>query len=367
MEDQRPTGQAERGQALPLFAVAFVAICGFAGLALDGARLYAEHARLQGAADAAALGAAHELRRGNRDYAASLLPAAAHDAALHGVSGGEAEIIVHHPPVSGQFASSERHVEVVVRTDLPTTFMAMFGVGRQPVRSRAVAGLIADKPPCLQVLAEGDPGAYAVEGEQPFEIGCEVRAEGGADPFAGLRMPECAGRSPASAQPSADGAETIYWPGCYDEPVAIRSGRFRLMPGIHVFRRGLQIEGGEVLGEGVTLLFPASSEQRGVVIGPKVRVALSAAGQGELAGMLMFAEAGGADVGALVERSAGSDLLGALYFPGRTLRWAPNPPSSSSWTQAVAERLVILEAPDGRAVATPPTDAAPSFAAVLVE
>ena len=360
--EDRPSGRHEHGQALPLFAIAFVAIVGFAGMALDGARLYAEHSRLQVAADSAAIGAAHELRRGRRDYSRNLLPAAIHDAGLHGVTEADAEIIVHHPPVSGAFAQSPHHVEVVVRSDFRTTFMAMFGVGRQPVSSRAVAGLAADQPPCLSVFGSD---AYAVEGEQPFEVACEVTVEDAIDPFTGLTMPSCVGRAVGSEE-SGDG-ETLYWPGCHESPVAVASGRARFMPGVHIFLQGLTITGGEAHGDGVAFLFPASERQTGVTIAAGAQVSLAAPVQGELAGMLFFAEAGGAAPDALIARGAGSEFQGAFYFPGRTLSWAPNAPGSPSWTQAAAEKLVILEAPDGRAVGASPADASAALTAVLVE
>ena len=359
----RRNEQAERGQALPLFAITFVAIVGFAGLALDGSRLYAEHARLQAAADAAAIGAAHELRRGHVDYSRNLLPAALHDAALQGVDDTEAEIIVHHPPVSGAFADSQDHVEVVVRGDFRTTFMAMFGAGTRPVSGRAVAGLAAGQPPCLSVLGVEGPDAFVVEGSQPFDVDCEVARADAVDPFAGLRMPSCAGRPAGSIQPSETGDETLHWPGCYEEAVAIVTGKVRLMPGVHIYLRGLRVAGGFVDGDGVSLLFPASDEQQGITVANGAQVTLRAPVQGELAGILLFGEAGEA----IVARAAGSDLQGALYFPGRALRWAPNAPDSSSWTQAVADKLVILEAPDGRAVFPAPDGASASYAAVLVE
>ena len=66
----RSNRSSRSGQTLPMFAIALVAVLGFAGLALDGSRLYAEHERVQRAADAAAIAAAHELRHASQ-FAAS--------------------------------------------------------------------------------------------------------------------------------------------------------------------------------------------------------------------------------------------------------------------------------------------------------
>ena len=52
------TNRSERGQALVLIVLAIVAMFGFAALAVDIGRLYAERRRVQSAADAAVLSAA---------------------------------------------------------------------------------------------------------------------------------------------------------------------------------------------------------------------------------------------------------------------------------------------------------------------
>lgn len=406
MGDLCASRRAERGQTLPLLAVALVAVLGFAGLALDGSRLYLEHSRVQAAADAGAIGAAHELSRGHDRYAADLLRAATRDVGLHGFEAQEPEVVLHHPPVSGARAGSPRHVEVVVRTELRTTFMGMFGRNSQPVSGRAVAGLAAEAQPCLVALADTGPGALSVEGSQPLQVECGVAVasndaeawrsgeacvavSGGValagglsgaciggdvspsrssrvvdERLAALRMPDCKGRAPGAAD-RAEGGMALYWPGCHEEPVEIASGRAQLMPGVHIFLQGLRIRGGVVAGREVTLLFPASGVQRGVAIAAAAAVELGAPARGELAGVLMFAEPGGAGGDPALERDAGSALQGELYFPGRTLRWAPNPAGTDAWTRAVADRIVLLDGPSGRAIVGPPSGSA--YRVVLAE
>ncbi|MCB9385486.1 MAG: hypothetical protein H6509_12795 [Bryobacterales bacterium] len=343
-----------------MFAIVLVFLLGVAGLAIDGSRLYAEHARVQGAADAAAIGAVQELRRGHRDYERDLAPAAMHDAALWGFDAGNAEIIVHHPPVTGEHQGSADHVEVVVRTQMQNSFMAMFGATSQAVSGRAVGGLAAGDSPCIAAFAED---GYTVEGAQPFEPECAVAPSAAVNPFAALRMPPCAGAPVGASEPAEGSGETLYWPGCHEEMVTIRSGKARLMPGTHIFAAGLTISGGEVEGDGVSLFFPAADSQTGVTLQPQAQVNLRAPSRGEMAGVLMFGEAGDA----VLERGAGSQLEGALYFPKSTLRWAPNAPGSQAWTQAAAERIVVLEAPDGRSVTAAPSAVTPSMTAVLAE
>ena len=374
----RATRGVRDGQTLPLFVVTFVAVLAFAGLALDGARLFAEHSRMQGAADAAAIGAAHELLRGNLDYSSDLLPAAVHDAALAGVQPAEAEIIVHHPPVSGDHVGSANHVEVAVRHEMPTTFMGIVGRTSQTVTARAVAGLVPVEAPCLSATAPSGARTLVVEGSQPLTIDCPVAlvsADAGAwdsgpacvsagrddgacvqsrenlpqiepgDLLSSAQMPSCTGR-PLGVADTADDGITRYWPGCYDSAVLITAGSVELMPGQHVFRRGLRIVGGEVWARDVTLLFPATQGQTGVQISASARVDLGAPSKGRLANVLMFAAAGEH----ALERGQGSQLDGGLYFPGQDLRWAPNAPGAEARVRVAADRIAILEGSGGRAI-----------------
>jgi Flp pilus assembly protein TadG len=56
-----PRRHAQQGVVVLMFALSLTLLMGFAGLALDGARLYVNKAELQNAADACALAAAQEL------------------------------------------------------------------------------------------------------------------------------------------------------------------------------------------------------------------------------------------------------------------------------------------------------------------
>ncbi len=396
----RAGGKGEGGQTTVLFAVAFIAVLGMAGLALDGARLYAEHARVQAAADAAAIGAAHELRRGHRRLEQHLQPAAVHDAGLQGVTAGEAEIIIHHPPATGRHQGSGDHVEAVVRLEMRTTLMGMFGKSRQAVSARAVAGLVAGADqPCVIALAASGAGTLTVEGEQPLRLECAAAVassnagawssgeacvdaaaglalaapasgaciEGERRPVEGvlrdfvpaLRMPACAGQGPGATETAEDGTR-YYWPGCYEEPVRVGGGRVQLMPGVYLFQQGLRIGGGEVRGAEVALLFPGAE---GVEIDSAAAVELTPPHAGELAGVLMYATAAGGSL----ERGPGSSLEGALLFPSQTLRWAPNAPGEVAGALVIADRIAVLEGPGGRAVAAPPTQRGPVSRVALVE
>src|SRR5512135_850844 len=64
------THRFERGQALVLIVLAIVAMFGFAALAVDIGRLFAERRRIQNAADSAALAAVFAASQ-NEDYVAA--------------------------------------------------------------------------------------------------------------------------------------------------------------------------------------------------------------------------------------------------------------------------------------------------------
>src|SRR5690606_17810195 len=131
----------KRGQALVIFVCAFALMAGMLGLVLDGGRVYLEKRRAQAAADAGAAGAVQEMRRGLRDHALNIRPAAVNDTGLMDYTDTNSTITVNNPPASGDSAGNSDFVEVIVAKTVPTTFMRIFGPSLSTVRARAVAGL----------------------------------------------------------------------------------------------------------------------------------------------------------------------------------------------------------------------------------
>lgn len=123
----------ERGQVLVLIVLALVALFGFAALAVDIGRLYAERRRVQSAADAAALAAAFAASQ-SRDY----VPAAISsfnkndivDTDLNENPDIEIDVEVYNPPVDGpygpasDFSEEERnqYYQVYVRSQVDAVF-----------------------------------------------------------------------------------------------------------------------------------------------------------------------------------------------------------------------------------------------------
>ena len=88
----------QRGVALIMTAVMFAVLLGFMGLVLDGGRLYYEKRSMQIAADAGAMGGAHELWRRHSDYGTQVRPAVVNDTGLNGYTTGNSTITVNTPP-----------------------------------------------------------------------------------------------------------------------------------------------------------------------------------------------------------------------------------------------------------------------------
>jgi Flp pilus assembly protein TadG len=77
----------ERGVAAIMMAILFAVFIAFAGMVLDGGRIYFEKRRMQAAADAAAYGGALELRRGfrpNLNLETEIVTAGCDDSKLNG-------------------------------------------------------------------------------------------------------------------------------------------------------------------------------------------------------------------------------------------------------------------------------------------
>ncbi len=133
--------RSESGQTLVLLTLALAGLLGFSALALDGGMLYSERRRAQNAADSAAMAAALAKIKG-ANWASSALNRAAsngfsntvepcspagYDCAL-GV-GPKWTTEVSHPPRSGQFAGNNAYIQVVLTTEVSSSFAHLVFAG----------------------------------------------------------------------------------------------------------------------------------------------------------------------------------------------------------------------------------------------
>lgn len=97
----------EKGQVLVLIILAIVAIFGFAALAVDVGRMYAERRRAQNAADAAAYAAAFTSTQGGYYQTVGLASANKNgypDADAGANPGAKMDVQIYHPPISGKYS-----------------------------------------------------------------------------------------------------------------------------------------------------------------------------------------------------------------------------------------------------------------------
>lgn len=129
----------QRGFVLIATALISVVLGLAAGLALDAAQLQCARHRAQTAADSAAIGASLELKRG-ADFPTAAA-AARDDAALNQFPDGQRGIVVevNRPPHFGAYAGKPEYIETVVKSTVPTMFMAFTGRKSADVMARAVA------------------------------------------------------------------------------------------------------------------------------------------------------------------------------------------------------------------------------------
>ena len=165
-------GRDEAGALMIITAMLFPVLLAFMGLSLDFGLIYDWKRRQQKAADAAAMGAATELWRGNGADAARL--AGADDAALNGFDGSSTnrDITVK---INIPYNGSSRMVEAVItEREVPTYFLRVVGWDELTVQSRAVSGLVRYASGCVQALNPDESSTMNIHGTATFVGDCEI-------------------------------------------------------------------------------------------------------------------------------------------------------------------------------------------------
>ena len=133
----------ERGQ-ITVLVLGFTLVCfAVAGLAVDGTRVFLARRTLQNAADGAATAGAAEIDArvyygsGGRDVVVDVAAArrvAARWLSLRGIHEG------------ASISADANAVSVLVRDDVPTSWLGLIGIGEIPVRAVARSRPIAGRP-----------------------------------------------------------------------------------------------------------------------------------------------------------------------------------------------------------------------------
>lgn len=147
--------RAQRGQVLPLVALAAVALLGLAGLAADVGYDRFQQRLQQTAADSAALAGAAERASGHAVASAQA------DASRNGFTDNRSGagcasadtcVIVNTPPSSGNYAGDNTAVEVLISKPYTRFFQRIFGSGSVKFTTRAVARMSSNDSGCVYLL-----------------------------------------------------------------------------------------------------------------------------------------------------------------------------------------------------------------------
>jgi hypothetical protein len=161
-------------------------LAGFAGLTLDGGRIYFERRHIQSIADAAALTGAQKANFNSQSPA--IESAAIDQARSNALTNGAqaAEVTVNLPPSSGPYLGNPQYIEVIVTRSVRNSFMGLFGMHTSTIQARAVARCI--KPgygnPAVLGLDYDDPDTIRFNGggSSGVEIVGDVVSHGGLNP-----------------------------------------------------------------------------------------------------------------------------------------------------------------------------------------
>jgi Flp pilus assembly protein TadG len=173
----------ERGQTLPLFALAIVVLLGFAALAFDGGQMLLDRRAEQNAADAAALAGARYIPTSSADARNEAMRLAYRNGygagptfASSGVAGPNGTVVtVKVPPgPESAFSGQSGYVEVQITSTRPSIFGAVVGLVSQRTGALATASnrtgaaanysMLALNPTACSSAKFGGSGSVSVAG-----------------------------------------------------------------------------------------------------------------------------------------------------------------------------------------------------------
>jgi len=367
----------ERGQILPMTAIALIAVVALVGVAADMGYFFDYRRHMQTGADGAAMAGAEQLRRDAND--AQVQPAAFSAAASNGFTDGVggAQVIVNHPPSGGFYAGNDRFVEAIVKQPRPTIFMSILGFQSASVGTRAVAGA-QDSPNCIYALHPTANHAFNTTGSASVVVDSSsnsaMNSSGSAgvtatsiavtgntagccysptpttgvppepDPLAGRAAPTVGGCDYVSK--SVSSATAVLTPGVYCNGITISGGSSNVtfMPGTYILNGGgFSVSGGGTInGAGVTFYNTGGGAYgyKPVSISGGTMGTLSAPTSGAMEGMLFFQDRS-ITSGSTNAITGGSTLSleGAIYFPTTPLTFTGGSSGSTGCSILVASTI----------------------------
>jgi Flp pilus assembly protein TadG len=155
----------ERGQVLPLVAIALAVLVGFAGMAVDVGYYEYQERQMQNAADGAAVDGAQQLIYSGCPNSSAAQTAALNGAASNGYTSGVNGILVtvNNPPTSGPYAGNNCAVSVEVNNPYSASFFTkLFGYSKgMSETTSAVATIAANNNACIYLLSPTIASAFS--------------------------------------------------------------------------------------------------------------------------------------------------------------------------------------------------------------
>jgi hypothetical protein len=165
--------RTQRGVILVLLGIMMTVLIAFMGLAVDVGLMFWVRRRAQTAADAAAMTAILEMKRGATFQNAS--NAAIVDSGMNGFTHGQSDttVTINRPPTSGPMAGNNEAIEAIVSRTVPAYFMRVTGRNSMVIRARAVGKLGAGSA-CVYALNPTASSAMFITGTVNVSFACGV-------------------------------------------------------------------------------------------------------------------------------------------------------------------------------------------------
>ncbi len=345
----RKAREGERGQVVPIVALALFVLFGASAMAVDVGYLRYMQRIEQNAADSAAIAGANEIPYSDVTAAAKA------DAGSNGFTDDGTNVIVtvNNPPSSGSYSGNTSAVEVIVKAKHAMFFEKIFGTSSSWVSARSVAifGSGNGAGPCIYALQNDiDMNSTTINAPScgiisngivnfnsdtitaasigavgqinssasTFPESSPQHALAAVDPCPTIASCAYLTNNPPAQSPctysnlNISSQTTTMNPGVYCQSVNINSSTITMNPGTYVFTNGLSANSTTFHGTGVTLYIANSS-----INSNSCNWYLTAPTTGNTAGMLIFQPKSNTSSENL-NSTTGSAVSGAIYMPTGT-------------------------------------------------
>jgi hypothetical protein len=351
----------ESGQVLPLVALCFAMLTGFAGMGVDVGYWEYQQRQQQSATDAAAIGAAQQLLYSGCPSQANATTAGQKDAADNGFTNGSNGVTVSiaNPPTTGYFSGNTCAAMAQIQASkVPAFFTRLFGYlgsGNTTMHesTQAVAMVTANNDGCIYMLTPGQNTNF--HGSTITAPGCAIYMNGSAN-FNGATVDAQAigeanyagsnnggtftGASPTQIPPVADpcpeiagcanltssppstspcngtyGGNGSLPAGCYKDLNA-NGATITLGPGTIVLEGSANFNGASISGSGVTIYMAAGASANFNKVNS---MTLSPPTTGSYAEVTYFQPASNSND--INFNGSNTNISGLVYAPSAQMNW----------------------------------------------